>query len=272
LSLALLNGRSRREFGLPNASIQDVFWAAGLVAHLILISVLLLRRRTKSFPCFTTLIIVNVVNGVVLNQVWHHGSRAQYRISYFGFALLDLVLQLCVTYELASSIFAPMGKWLPDVRKGFIAVATFSVIVAGLLACLPEPPEKTVLKGVLDRGNLFSSALLCALFVEMIAFSVTARLPWKTHVARIAQGLGFYSLVGMLTESGHSIVGSGSELSLMLTYVRMATYLICVIYWIITLWKDAPVPLELPVEMHQQLFTLQRLVAYDLRKIRSLKR
>jgi hypothetical protein len=249
-----------------------MFWAAGLTAHLILLFVLWKRARAKDFPYFTALIVANIVKAIVFNQVRYHGSRDAYRVTYVGFAILDLVLQLCITYELASHVFAPTGKWAPDILKGFGIVAALSLLVASFLACLPTPPEKTFLKEILDRGNVFSSALLCELFVGMIVFSVTARLPWKTHVARIAQGFGLYSLVGMLTESGHSIVGSGTPLSHTLTFVRMTTYLICATYWIPTLWLDGPAARELPDEMRQQLFTLQRIVAYDLRKIRTLKK
>ena len=124
----------------------------------------------------------------------------------------------------------------------------------------------------LDRGNFFSSALQCELFVGMIAFSATANLPWKTHVARIAQGLGLYSLVGILTEAGHNVLPRNTTLYETLSYVRMATYLICGSYWIVMLWMNAPALQELPEEMRHQLFTLQRGLAYDLRKLRALKR
>ena len=57
------------------------------------------------------------------------------------------------------------------------------------------------------RGNLFAAALQSELFVAMMALSIDARLPWKTHVAKIAQGLGAYSLLGVLIETGHSYFG-----------------------------------------------------------------
>ena len=236
--------------------------------HLILLFVLWKKERVKEFPIFTALVVINIVNAVILNLIFHNGSRDAYRLTYFGFAVVDLALQLLIVYELASHVFAPTGRWARDIRKGFVVVALISILVAGTLALLPAPPEKTLLKAILDRGNVFSSALLCELFLGMLTFSVTARLPWKTHVARIAQGLGFYSLVGILTESGHSVIGY----SYVLTFVRMTAYLGCVVYWIITLWQRAPVPRELPDEMRQQLFTLQRLVTYDLRKLRTIKR
>jgi hypothetical protein len=249
-----------------------LFWAAGLTAHSILLIVLLTRHRATTFPVFTTLIAMNLINAVALYEIALHGTKHAYFISYFAFAILDFVLQLTVTYELASHIFCPTGTWAPDVRKGFLILVAASVVVAAALACMPSPPERILLGTLLDRGNLFSSALQCELFVGMIAFSATARLPWDTHVARIAQGLGFYSLIGLLTEAGHNVLPRNTASYEALTYVRMTTYLVCASYWIIMLWKNAPAPQELPEETRRQLFTLQRRVEYDLQKLRALKR
>jgi hypothetical protein len=254
--------------------IQLLFWAAGLFTHSLLLVVLWIRHRASSFPFFTTLVAMNVINSIVLYEVAHYGSRNSYLVAYFGFAILDLILQLCVFYELAAHVFCPTGVWAPDVRRGFAILVIVSIVIAVGIACLPTPPEKRLMKSLLDRGNLFSSALLCELFVAMIAFSATARLPWKTHVARISQALGFYSLIGIVTEAGHNVIGMsrGSALSKDLTFIRMATYLVCVTYWIVMLWRDAPAPKELPEQMRSQLFALQRSVEYDLRKLRALKR
>ena len=247
------------------------FWAAGLTAQILLLFVLLARHRARTFPVFTTLIAANVLNSVVLYEVALHGSKHDYFVAYFAFAVLDLVLQLSVTYELARHVFCPTGTWARDIRKGFLILVLASLAIAFALACLPSPPEKTVLGMLLDRGNLFSSALQCELFVGMIAFSSTANLPWNTHVARIAQGLGFYSLVGLLTEAGHNILTRNTTAFESLTYVRMSTYLLCASYWIVMLWLPAPGPQELPEEAQRQLFTLQRRVEYDLRKLRAFK-
>ena len=89
------------------------------------------------------------------------------------------------------------------------------------------------------KGNLFAAALQSELFVVMMALSINARLPWKTHVAKIAQGLGAYSLLSVLIETGHSYFGVGRDTSvLILSHVRMVAYLVCVNYWIINLWRD----------------------------------
>jgi hypothetical protein len=249
-----------------------LFWAAGLTVHVVLFSLLLVRHRATMFPVFTTLIAMNIVNAIALYEIASHGSKHTYFIAYFAFAILDLGLQLSVTYELAADIFCPTGTWAPDVRNGFLILVIASLAVAISLACLPAPLESTLLGRLLDRGNFFSSALQCELFVGMIAFSASASLPWKTHVARIAQGLGFYSLIGIMTEAGHNVLPFNTTLYDTLTYLRMTTYLVCSGYWIVMLWMNAPAPQELPEETRKQLFTLQRRVEYDLRKLRSLKR
>jgi hypothetical protein len=247
-------------------------WAAGFTVQILLLLVLAVRRHARTFPAFTTLMAANVLNTIVLYEVGLHGSKHTYFVAYFAFAVLDLFLQLAVTYELARRVFCPTGTWARDIRNGFLVLVLLSLAVALGLACLPSPPEKTVLGMLLDRGNLFSSALQCELFVGMIAFSSTANLPWNTHVARIAQGLGFYSLIGLLTEAGHNILTRNTRDFQSLTYFRMSIYLLCVSYWIVMLWLPAPAPQELPEEAQRQLFTLQRRVEYDLRKLRAFKR
>ncbi len=249
-----------------------LYWAAGLLGHCLLVAVLTVRRRATVFPFFTALITSNILNAVVLYAIASRGSKHAYLVTYFGFAILDFVLQLSVTYELARHVFCPLGRWAPDVRNGFMLLSSASLLIALVLASLPVPREKTMLGTLLDRGNLLSSALQCELFVGMIAFSTIARLPWKTHVARIAQGLGVYELIGIVTEAGHNLTVRNSTPFAVLTYIRMSAYLACVTYWIVMLWRDTPEPRELPEEMRGLLFTLQIKVGYDLRKLRAFRR
>lgn len=248
------------------------FWAVALTLHVLLFLVLLTRHRVAMFPVFTAFIAMNIVRSVVLYPVWVHGTKHTYFVVYFAFALLDFLLQFAITYELASLVFRPTGTWAPDVRKGFLILTVASIAVATALACAPSPPEKTLLGTLLDRGDLFSSALQCELFIGMIALSATARLPWKTHVARIAQGLGFYSLIGLLLDACQNVLVRNSAPFEAISYIRNATYMFCASYWIVMLWMEAPAPQELPEETRRQLFTLQRRVEYDLRKLRALKR
>jgi hypothetical protein len=247
------------------------FWAAGLLGHMVLLAILLAKKRAATFPFFTALIAVNICNAVILYGIAASGAKRSYLFAYFTFAVLDVILQLLVTYELARHVFRPTGVWAPDLRRSFVFIGLASLPPALALSLLPIPPERTMLASVLDRMNLFVAALQCELLVGMIAASTIARLPWKTHVARIAQGLGFYSLIGLIADAGHSALARNSGLFQTLTFARMSAYLVSLTYWIVMLWREAPAPKQLPQEISTQLFTLQRKLEYDLRKLRTLK-
>ena len=105
----------------------------------------------------------------------------------------------------------------------------------------------------------------------MIALSVTAGLPWKTHVARISQGLGVYSVLTVVLEAARTYFGlrTNSQIYDDLSHVRMGVYLLCVTYWIIMLWRDAPRGREMTEGMRRQLAAINTGAALDLQKLRS---
>jgi hypothetical protein len=254
--------------------IDYLFWAAGFLADLILVVVLFVRHRAHHFPFFTLLVIETVVTTAVLFLVSRYGSKHGYLIGYLSTGCLDVALQLCVFYELASHVFRPVGKWASDVRLSFAGLVCGSVVVAWGLTWLTTPPARTWMRSLIIRGNFFSSVLMSELFVGMLVLSATVKLPWKTHVARISQGLGAYSVIGVLTEAGHSLFGldGTARLPTAFSYVRISSYLLCVGYWIVMLWRDAPAPRPLPEPMRRQLAGLQRRVTWDLQRIRLWER
>ena len=248
-----------------------VFWAASFAGHVTLLLVLFLRHRVKAFPLFTTFIAANILRTVALYLIVRFGSRATYFYTYWYLAILDVALQLCVVYELASSIFRPMGAWAKDVRRSFVLLGSLSIVVAAALAWLASPPTVLWMQTVMIKGNLFSASLMSELFVSMIAISVTVGLPWKTHVARIAQGLGLYSIVDVLVEAAHSYFGLGHDTRTYdnLSRLRIAVYLACTAYWIVMLWREAPEPRSLSQQMHSDLLLLQQRIGYKLQGLRS---
>jgi hypothetical protein len=250
----------------------DLFlWAASFVGHVTLMAVLWIRHRVRAFPFFTTLIGANILRTIVLFVISHRGARATYFYTYWSLAVLDLVLQLCVVYEIASGVFRPLGGWAIDAKRGLIWLGCLSIGIAAALAWLASPPTVLWLQSTIIRGNLFSAALMSELFVGMIALSVTVGLPWKTHITRIAQGLGAYSIIDVLVEAAHGYFGMGKDTRTYsdLSRARIAVYLACTVYWIVMLWKDAPEPRKLPDQMRADLLSLQKDVGYGLESLRS---
>jgi hypothetical protein len=247
------------------------FWAAGFLSHLVLLFVLWKRHRVKLFPFFTTLIATNIIRTIGLYLVKRYGTTANYFYTYWSLAVLDTILQFCVAYEMASHVFRPMGVWASDVRKSFIWLLSLSLAVASGLTCLASPPTRFLVQSLVIKVNFFTIAWMSELFVGMMTLSARVKRPWNTHVAAISKGLGVYSMVGVLIESGTTYFGAGqnTQTYTALSHLRMMVYLGCVAYWIITLWCDAPAYQDLTETMRAQLFSLQRRVEYDLQSLRS---
>ena len=252
-------------------SLDRFLWVSSLLGHCLLLGVLVLRRRTGSFPLFTSLIALNIVRTVVLYVASTHGSRDTYFYSYWTLAFIDVSLQLGIAYELATHVFRPLGVWAPDVRRSFAMVLAGSVTVASLLVWLATPTSHTIRQAVVARGNLFASALIAELFVAMVSLSVTMGLPWRTHVARLAQGLGIYSIFGILADAAHTYFASGTtnEAFNLVSHLRMTLYLSCLAYWIVTLALPQPAPRRMPAHLHQELVALQRRAALTLQLLRT---
>src|ERR1700722_13108567 len=255
-------------------NLDFLFWAAGFVEQLALLYVLWYRRRARAFPYFTALITLNVVRTIVLYLVLHYGTKADYARTYWSATVLDVILQLCVVYEVASRVFRPLDVWARDVRSKFVWLVILSLAVAVGLSWIESPPARTWIQAFATKGNLFTAVLQIELFVVMMALSVTAGLPWRTHVAKIAQGLGAYSLISVLFETGHSYFGLSRDLPvfILLSHVRMAAYLGCVSYWIINLWSDERAARRMTEQMREGMFTLQMQVEYHLQDLRSRKK
>jgi hypothetical protein len=250
------------------SSLDRLFWALAFFGHCILLGVLVVRHRTAEFPIFTTLISANIVRTIVLFLTMRYGSKDEYFYLYWTLAFVDLALQLAIAYEISTHVFQPLGAWAPDVRKSFIALTATSVVLAAALACLAAPPAKTLRLALVIRGDLFASALMSEIFVAMIALSVTLGLPWRTHVARIAQGLGLYSLYGILTDAAHALFPA-DNIHRTLSESQIGLYLICLTYWSVTLAMEEPAPRKLPAELHEELRALQERVSLVLRGLRT---
>lgn len=246
-------------------------WAAGLSGHILLLLVLFLRRRTGTFPAFTALIATYIGKTVILYFVFYHQPFRIYRDFYWSLNIADEMIQLFVVYELAAHVFRPTGVWARDVHRIFLGATGVASAIALLLACLAQPATSFPIQTFIVRSDFFSAVLMTELFVTMVVLSSSAGLPWKTHVARIAQGLGAYSIVCVTTTTIVNYVGLKDHglLYNQFSHLQNLTYIGCEMFWIVMLWQEAPAPRELPESMRMQIYSLQKRVEYDLIKIRT---
>jgi hypothetical protein len=248
--------------------------ATTLLGDVLILLVLFVRRRAHSFPLFTALIAEELISGAVGNFVRIYFSFVAYKYTYWSLGVVDEILQVLVFYEIAVHVFCPTGVWARDVRRTFLSMSIVSGVVAFLLAWLAQPAAHLSVAAFVLRSNFFCAALMSELFVGMVVLSSTVGLPWKTHAARIAQGLGAYSLVCVGIDIVTNVVGTADMVHVRLHLAHLVTvmWVGCEAYWVATLWAEAPVPRELPEAMRIQIYTLNRWVENDLIRIRAWRR
>jgi hypothetical protein len=256
------------------SAFDSLLWATGTAGQMILLFVLFYRDRAREFPVFTVLVGWSCASSLALYLLYEHAGHTAYYYAYWTSGMVDMSIQFAVVYEIASRVFAPLGSWAPDVRNSFIRLVGGSVLVALLLIILASPVRSSIVETVVARGTFFSAALMTELFVGLVMLSATAGLPWKTHVARITQALGAYSLLCVILDTLTTWMRWEHEGNLMhtISQVRVVAYNAALAYWVLMLWRDAPEPRQMPESMRMQIYHLQRQVEYDLGRIRGWRK
>ena len=191
--------------------LDFILWAATFVGHMALLCVLVRRRRAVRYPIFTALIAADIARSITLYLVFDLGTAKQYSYTYWSLAIVDIVLQFAVVYEIAVHTFRPLGCWARDLRAHLVGLICLSLAVAVGLTWLASPPARTILDAVVIKGKFFSSVCMIELFVGMLALSATAGLPWRSHTSRISEGFGVYSMVCVLIDAAHGYFGFGGD-------------------------------------------------------------
>jgi len=253
------------------SKLDLLFWAMSFIGNVALLLVLLLRRRFRNLPIFTTLIILNVARTIALFLIRQHNAQSTYFYTFWSLAVLDVGLQFGIVYELSSKVFRPMGEWAPDIRKRFPIWVSASVILASLLTLIPKPASHFWIQEMILRGSFFSAALMSELFVGMIALSAAAGLTWSSHIAKIAIGFTLYSVATLVLETANTWLGLGGSGHSYddLSRIRIAIYLCCVAYWIVALWRNAPPAAKMPDRVRQQAATINQMVKSRVEALRQ---
>ena len=237
--------------------LTRVLWAAGFVELAALFLVLVVRRRWRSLPCFTSYIAFQLIETILLYTIHQAGNRTAYFWAYWGSAVIDLSLQISVVFELGRIVLKPRGTWVRDARKMFLLLAAAGTLVAAAVTYGVNPVVPNSLNNWIEKGNLFAAMLNAQLFAAMAFASTRLGLAWRHHVMGIATGWALWAVVGLFVEAAYSYFGANWH-GVVLDQVRIAIYQIATIYWAINLWLPEPEHRKLSAEMQSYLSGLQR--------------
>lgn len=245
--------------------LDNFLWASSSLGNVALFLVLLLRRRWRRFPVITGYMAFQTICSVVLYTIYRYGTNYLYDRAYWSFVFLDFAFQLGLLFEITRIVLKPTGTWVRDAKWIFVILSSIGISAAAVLAFLVKPPASSFLEQWEIRGELFTSMLICELFLVVMVASNHLGLLWRNHVMGLGQGLSAWALVSLLVDAAHCL--GPFRYYVTLEHVRIFSYLAALIYWIITFWRQEPERKELTPEMQAYLAGLHRDVQNDLSKI-----
>lgn len=248
--------------------LDNVLWAASLIGNAALLFVLIYRKRWREFPVFSGWIAFDVTLEVLMLVVYRHGSAHLYSAIYWISVAVDFALQLGVVFEIARIVLRPTGTWLRDARTRFLTIGSLGALLAAGVAFAVQPSAPTSLDAWEVRGNLFTSIIICELFLAMQMSSNRMGLQWRSHVMGLGQGLAAWGVVAFCVDALHGLLGSKRDFSA-LEHARIFVWIGAVVYWLVIFWLPQPERLPLSPEMNQYLVDLHARVRYDLDKVES---
>jgi hypothetical protein len=248
--------------------MDNLGWAAAFASTSLLLAVMLMRGRWRQFPLLTSLLAFDIARTVTLFLLYQSRAFTWYAHIYWWALIPDFVLQLAVAFEIARTVLRPTGTWVRDARTQFLLAGAVGVVVAALLAWWVSPPAQTALRAWRIRGNLFTSLVICELFVVVSLTANRLGLGWRHHVMAVGQGLTAWSGITLLSNSLQSYLGQGM-LFRVLDDLRGNSFTLAMVWIAIQLWLPEPERQPIAPELQKYILALHQRVAYDLRRIRA---
>lgn len=245
------------------STLENLLWAAGFLGHVALLLVLLIRKRSREFPVFTSFLGFEVFRTALLFLVTRFGTNHAYFLAYWITGFADYGFQVGLIIEIARDVLRPTGSWVSDARRSFILWGTVGLVAAAVTALQLAPSQSKGFDLWDSRITVFTSMLTCQLFAVITVAASNLGLQWRTHVYALGQGLFVWSSFALLEDGAHAIWG-WDEAPAGLGYTRMVVYLSVLLYWIVVFWRPEKVRAPLSPRMMEYLADLHQKVQDDL--------
>jgi hypothetical protein len=240
--------------------------AATSLGNTALFAVLIVRRRWREFPVFTTLMGFEAAHSFVLYALVQYGSWSWYARAYWASVLIEFALELGIVFEIARIVLRPTGTWVQDARKQFILWGAAGILFAAALPWLVTPPAATPLDRLVVRGFLFSSLLICELIAVVTRTSKNLGLGWRSHVMALGNGWTAWAVVAILVDGLHSYFGAQRYFG-ELEHVRMLAYLAALGYWVVQFWLEEPARQPISPQLRAYILDLHQKIKNDLDRV-----
>ena len=215
--------------------LEFILWAAGFCLSTCLFFILCWRSR-QSERWFKAWIGFGCLNSIVLFTTSRLSVPHLYFWCYWGAAFIDIVMQLCVIYEMARSVLKVRGTWVSQSNIRLRRLFYYALPVAFTISSVFKPAADSQVDSIFARANLFMTLLFCFIMGSVVRVSGELGLRWRGRSAKLAYGLVFWNLLSFVTDTLHTYWSTVAYFN-NLEYVRDVSFLVVVMYWILLSWR-----------------------------------
>jgi hypothetical protein len=244
--------------------LEALWWALGFLGTAALLLVLVWRSRWKQFPVLTSWMAFQIAYNIAMFVLYALGSAKWYSRIYWSSLWPDFLLQLGVVLEIARIVLRPTGTWIRDARSIFVTAGLGGAALAALLTWWISPPHGRYSVWEL-RGDLFTSLVICELFVAMSFTANRLGFGWWNHVMALGQGLTAWAGTSVVTDSLQSYFGTHHFVTI--NYLRSIAWIGATAWIAIRLWIPEPERQPISEDLRKHILALHRRAEYDLRRL-----
>ncbi len=223
-------------FALPQITrdrIDALIWACGLLLQLTLFIALFRRALAQRVPLFTGLIGFYLLRSAVLYLGFGPIGSESYHSIYETSQMLEIFIELGLAASLALTIIRGEAGALTQPERRMRAMAAAALVMGAVLLTwlvASVVPARAMVRP--DRAQILFDLLMILLW----GWSRILRSPLEP-ARTILSGFAVYGTIGIAASLGRahaSLSHSAREYGLW-SYAASASYLVVVIYWIISI-------------------------------------
>ena len=218
-----------------------VLWISGVLGYLLLAAVLIVKKRYRTFPWFSTLLAAEIMQSLLLSTVCSPRHALRYFYTYWAGEILNAVLLAAVIFEVARKFSRDVGMTEPtlvsDLRIVSWVVPALTSIAVIFFRFLPDLHH--------ELANLaFKIDTVCAIMmlglVGTVSFSMYFYgVRFKVHGAAIAYGMLFYA-IGRVLVFVAALNTANVNLWLECERWLKPVYILTLFVWCVMFWFDEP--------------------------------
>ena len=208
-------------------------WVAPNLLLLFLALSLCRRGVARQLPAFLAFAILGSVGQLVVYAAAVLPSVSAATFWYADWA--DLILEGTLKFALIGEIFALVfGAYASLARLGKTFIRATGIVLVFVAAVAAAYARKSEVYGIISGAFVLEQTIYlieCGVLVSIFLFSTYFRLTWPRRVFGIALGLSVSACVHLATWAMIDNGGLPHSSRIMLTFVNMATYHVCVLLW-----------------------------------------